>query len=351
MGIKRVEFSDETARRQFFAELKENCKAKSWRALAERFGLRRTAFQLYQYGESTIPETLFEEFLSFFRNERAEFYRRNVEFKDWNGGRVLGGKRLYKLHPEIFENGRRIAIKNNRERGPKADDFDLNVGLSDELCEFIGAFVGDGFAGKYGHSYVVELSGDGILDKDYLMNFHAPNIKRLLGVENNVFFRKDSRGMRVRFHSKFLFRLLTVRFGFPTGVKCYSVVIPEEIMSADKKFLFAAIRGVFDTDGCVFIDRRPSYARPYPRIAFITVSEKLFFQLKGILGRYFSIYTRKSELNGVQRFRIVVYGRKQLVKWMGLIGFSNERHLAKVRSLSPEWDSNPRPADVLLELC
>ena len=47
------------------------------------------------------------------------------------------------------------------------------------------------------------------------------------------------------------------------------------------------IRGIFDTDGGVFLDKRKIYKTKYPRIIFQTVSKPLFEQLSSILSKNF----------------------------------------------------------------
>jgi hypothetical protein len=60
------------------------------------------------------------------------------------------------------------------------------------------------------------------------------------------------------------------------------------------------------------------------------VSKPLFLQLKDFLKNYFSIYA--FEDNKRKAYRVEVYGHKQVSKWMKLIGFSNKRHLDKVKN-------------------
>lgn len=161
-----------------------------------------------------------------------------------------------------------------------------------------------------------------------------------MGLKFHTSFPKASNSIRTINNSKFLSFLLTKRFGFPLGVKCHAVKIPEEIINSETTFVFATIRGIFDTDGCVFIDKRNAYKNPYPRITFVTVSKQLYLQLKAFLENYFSLYCAKkmpaeSEYNRSPRYEITIYGKKQLEKWVQLIGFSNERHLSKIKTLKP----------------
>ena len=123
--------------------------------------------------------------------------------------------------------------------------------------------------------------------------------------------------------------MLKDRFKFPKGKKVYSVKIPEEIMNGKKELLYATVRGIFDTDGCIYFDKRARYRKPYPRITLQIANKALFLQLKSILNKEFKVYA--SERSN-RKFYIEIYGHEQLQKWMSVIGFSNPRHSDKINA-------------------
>ena len=94
----------------------------------------------------------------------------------------------------------------------------------------------------------------------------------------------------------------------------------------------STIRGLFDTDGGIFFDKRKSYCKPYPRIFFNTVSKGLFSQVSDFLSRNFKFYSSYRKEN--KSYGLEIYGYKNLKKWMTLVGFSNERHLRKIASVA-----------------
>jgi len=239
---------------------------------------------------------------------------------------LLGGKITASKHPEILERGRNIVL--SKLRG-KFRNYSLDIPLSKELCEFIGAFIGDGYTNKYNKRYLVELTGDKNLDIDYFTNILAKNICSILGINWSSTNHTNKNALRVFFHSKLLFKLLTERFKFPVGKKCYTVKIPEEILTAEEKFLYATIRGIFDTDGCVFFCQRKIYKKPYPRVTLQIASEPLYLQLSKFLAKEFSLYCYANR--GKRKYVIDIYGHAQLEKWINLIGFSNKRHLDRIK--------------------
>lgn len=331
----RVGFESSELRKEFFAAVREAASVKSWEELWAILGLLRGSFQGYQYGDHLLSLTVFDSMLQFLSAEKQALFRKQVFTRDRNWGQKKAGDTTYSKHPEIFENGRKIAIARHRERLAKRyPNIDLKTPLSLELCEFIGAFIGDGFSYSYkNRHFQVGFSGDKCLDKNYLEERIPSLANSFYKVHHSLKTRKDSNGCELNFYSKQLYLFLTRRFGFPKGVKTYTITIPTEIMHNEEKFIFATIRGIFDTDGNVFIDKRKIYTCPYGRITQMTVSKSLHKQLKEFLQKHFSLYSAVKKQNGVPIYKITIYGNKQIRKWMQLIGFSNERHLCKIRDL------------------
>ncbi|MBS3101526.1 hypothetical protein J4204_05315 [Candidatus Woesearchaeota archaeon] len=142
------------------------------------------------------------------------------------------------------------------------------IKLNREICELIGAFIGDGYLGIYGrkkNQYVIGISGDKKLDEDYLKNYLKPLIKRNFPFTNpKLYYRNDENTLMLRVNSKILHNLF-MELGFDNGKKSNVVTIPKKIIE-NEEFVKMTIRGIFDTDGCVFFDKRKPYYKPYPRI-------------------------------------------------------------------------------------
>lgn len=347
---KRVLFENKEICREFFEKAKSAFGFSTWNEMYEYFGINRTQFQTYVYGQLSTPLSLYEKCAAKLAVLEKGYFDKHSEIRKGNWGTIKGGKVMSQKYPEILAAGRKLGLKSLEQfRGSRENhgyaikNFDLNMPLTEKLCEFVGAFIGDGYNGKCGRHYNFQMAGHKILDVAYL-EYLSENIKNMFeGIKTR--FRRYSKwnSMWMIINSKQLFELLTKRFGFPSGPKTFTVKIPDEIMNSEEKFIFSTIRGITDTDGGVFLDTRKAYAKPYPRITLVTVSKPLYLQLKNILGEYFSIYAAdKSKPNKI-KYEVTIYGHKQINKWMNLIGFSNYRHLRKIESL--RRDSNPRPAD------
>ncbi|MEK6857222.1 MAG: LAGLIDADG family homing endonuclease [Nanoarchaeota archaeon] len=201
--------------------------------------------------------------------------------------------------------------------------------LNSDICEFIGAFIGDGYLTNCKpHQYTVGITGDKLLDKEYICNYLSPLIKRSFDFTNpRIYYRNDENSILLRINSKKLSAFL-IDLGFHKGPKSHDVTIPKEIFSKPH-LMNHTIRGIFDTDGCVFFDKRNTYKKPYPRITLQSASIELIKQLEKYLSKHFKIYVSKSNRDGYRNC-IEIYGNEQLIKFLKLIGFSNKRHLNKV---------------------
>lgn len=205
------------------------------------------------------------------------------------------------------------------------------IKLNEEICEFVGAFIGDGYLGNYGkrkNQFLIGFSGNKILDEDYLKNYLLPLIKRQFPYASpHLRYRSDENTLVLYIYSKRLFEFFT-GIGFKSGIKARTVVIPECI-EEDEKLLKATIRGIFDTDGCLYFDNRKTYKKPYPRIVIQVASIPLIKQLNKHLSKEFTLYVDTSNRDG-KRNTLEIYGHQQLQRFLKLIGFSNKRHLSKI---------------------
>lgn len=200
------------------------------------------------------------------------------------------------------------------------------INLNKEICEFIGAFIGDGYLGKYQRSYVVCICGHKELDKKYIHYLSRLIKKNFDWTKPKIYERKDEKTIMLRIYSKELFNFM-MSLGFNCGVKARNVEIPKIILK-EEELTKATIRGIFDTDGCVYFDKRKKYNKKYPRITLQTASRNLLKQLETCLSKRYNLYIKYANANGYRNY-IEIYGHTQLERFLKEIGFSNERHIKK----------------------
>lgn len=319
--MHRIVFKNKKVCSEFFEEIKGKSEIKNWRRLGQIIGTSRSMIDNYRTGKLSLPENRFYELLNRLDDNRKEYFLILIKKIDSNWGQIIGGKKAYLINRKIFDRGREIALKNKQVKY----DFDINIPLSKDLCEFIGAFIGDGFTNKYVHLYQTQITGDSNLDSDYYYNVLKPICEKLFKIPPKISQKEG--WIRLTIYSKRLFELLTKRFNFPAGKKSYSVCIPEEILNEDEHLLYSTIRGMFDTDGGVGFDRRESYKKPYIRINYTSSSEKLIRQLDNILTNLGVNHSLHKKGNA---FMIQINGEKNIKNFISKIGFSNKRHLSKI---------------------
>jgi hypothetical protein len=103
--------------------------------------------------------------------------------------------------------------------------------------------------------------------------------------------------------------------------------IPKEIFK-DWNLAKHTIKGIADTDGSVFVSKKPGIEK-YPCIEITTTSPNLAHQLKTLLNeKGFRAVLRlekriKINPNALHSYKISLYGKNNLKKWVEEIGFSN----------------------------
>ena len=210
--------------------------------------------------------------------------------------------------------------------------------ITEDLGEFVGAFIGDGFAGKYGRVGMIQFTGHPKDDREYLENKLAPIIQKIFSVTPHIKVR--GRGLRITCYSKEMYEKITQNLKLPSGKKSTIVKIPEVFLRR-KKVMKAILRGIFDTDGTIVWDKRKIYRKPYPRLSISTVSEKLARQTSSLLKElgfrvcFRKVKRRKKVRN--QAYYIELYGFDQLKKWIDEIGFSNPKHIKRLCPGSLTW--------------
>ncbi|MDO8459880.1 MAG: LAGLIDADG family homing endonuclease [Nanoarchaeota archaeon] len=330
----RIKIRDENIRKYFFELVKEK-NSGLWKNVRKEYKTPRATFDKYRTGKLFIPEELFFKLFQDLNAKEKAYIMSSIEKFPDNFGNVLGGKKAYSINFDKFKEGR---IKGAQTMNKKRDNltpinFD-KIYLDKEICEFVGAFIGDGCFNKYKNKvYHIEFAGDKRYDLPYYKEKIIPIIRNFIPKIKPHFYISNRRenAVRIVFYSKELFIFLSDFIGFIPGKKTHTVKIPDKIMLSNDSLVRATIRGIFDTDGGVFLDKRKVYKKVYPRIIFSTVSKPLYEQLNQYLSKNFKIYRRFNEKRHI--YIIEIYGINQMKRWMSLIGFSNKRHLIKINQL------------------
>jgi len=201
--------------------------------------------------------------------------------------------------------------------------------ITKELAELVGTLIGDGYIYRNNRKYQIGFVGSPITDKEYF-----EYIKKLIlkewKKEAKIKFRE--RGLRIVIDSKEICEFLIDKLKIPHGEgKCEFVIIPKIIYS-DWNLAKHTIRGIVDTDGSIFVAKKPGVEK-YPSIEITTTSIILAKQLREILlSRQFrvaNIWKSKSKTSKRIAYRIPLNGKENIRKWIKDIGFSNSYKLGR----------------------
>lgn len=253
----------------------------------------------------------------------------NIQIKErfWYtkiGGKVAGNL-LYKKYGIIGGNPEKRRQK-WLEWWNKSGKFNLpenfiskNVNkpeINEDLAEFFGIMIGDGGMNKY----QLNISLNCKTDKNYAV-FVKNLIKKIFKIDPAIYKRQKQSLVNI-----VISRIQLVKFCNLLGLKIgnklkQNLDIPEWI-KINKKFAIVCVRGIIDTDGCVFnechkIKNKKYY---YPRLSLVSASESLRMSVFEIL--------KDLQLNPkIRNNRCVqIENKKDIKKYFKIIGTNNDKH-------------------------
>jgi ribosomal protein L39E len=257
----------------------------------------------------------------------------NVKLKDdyWYvlRGSSVGGKVVLKRYGKIGGNEKHRK-KKWREWWEKVGKFNLpkcfiakeiNVPQKDtELAEFVGIMIGDGGITK--NQVVITLNAKN--DRSYSL-FVKKIIKKLFNEEPSIFTREDESVINI-----VVSRVRLVSFCKSIGLKVgdklrQNLDIPNWI-KMNKEYAVACVRGLVDTDGCVFSHCYKINGRTYcyKKISFTSYSYSLICSVFYILKRI-GIKSRITH----NKKELWIDSQENVKKYFNYIGFHNLKHLKK----------------------
>ena len=186
----------------------------------------------------------------------------------------------------------------------------------EELAEFMGIMLGDGCIRN---PWQAGVSFNQHGDRPHA-EFIRTLIKQLFGLDAAYYIRPSSADLIIS--SAALVSFLQEQ-GFPKGSKCETLTqVPRWIQEA-QNLRNACLRGLMDTDGCVFRHRYRINGKEYsyPKLAFAAAIPCLTqFVLENLQALDIPAYVHQ------QGQRVFVYSRKAVVRYFKVIGTHNPRY-------------------------
>lgn len=205
--------------------------------------------------------------------------------------------------------------------------------ISEELAEETGLHIGDGTMNFYNIKNKIKgsyaLRGHIIDDVEHYNKVIFKLYKKVYSL--NISLRKMPSAGVYGFQkwSDDLVNFKHNKLFLPLGKKV-DIKIPN-IFFNKKELSIAVIRGIFDTDGMLYL--QPKYGKLYPRIEISTICKNLGLQINNTLKDLnirSTIYSSKrKEYNWSEIYKISVRGNVMLDKWMNIISPHNPKHWTK----------------------
>jgi len=205
--------------------------------------------------------------------------------------------------------------------------------ITSDLAEETGWHIGDGsmnyYINKGKNKGVYQLRGHIIDDKQHYLVRIKPLFESLYNLSLNLREMPSDSVFGFQIWNDDLVEF-KYNLGLPLGRKT-DVAIPFVFLK-DIKLLKAVIRGIFDTDGGIYLEKKNN--KLYPRLHISTISVKLADQLIKIFSSLGFRVTKHSELsnkkyNRQRSYIISIRGIEMFDKFMIEIQPKNPKHIQK----------------------
>lgn len=199
---------------------------------------------------------------------------------------------------------------------------EINIPTKDaRLAEFVGIMIGDGCISDY----ALRITLDTLVDKDYI-SYVVKLLKYLFNVDPTIFVHTDSRATDIIIQRKNLIDFC-INIGLNIGHKIRQNIDVPVWVKSDNEFSIACVRGLFDTDGCIFNHRYIVHKREYnyTKIAFTNKCPLVIKFVKDILLKLGFCVRISKNGNDVR-----IESKKDVQRYVDIIGTSNPKFLDKI---------------------
>ncbi len=199
---------------------------------------------------------------------------------------------------------------------------------SELLAEETGWHLGDGSMNYYLGKGLYQLRGHIKDDSDHYVQRIKPAYQELFNLNVNLRKMPSTGVYGFQVWAKDLVQFKNQKLGLPLGKKV-EFQIPGFIKNST--LLKAFVRGYFDTDGCLYLEKKNG--KLYPRLEMASISGKFMAQLNESLlnlGFKGSFYVEKREHKGWNDIhKVILRGDAMLNKWFSEIKPQNPKHIQK----------------------
>lgn len=170
-------------------------------------------------------------------------------------------------------------------------------------------------------------------DIPFFNNIIKPIINSFIDKEIPIRFRPKIGSINLNFVKNSLFDFIT-GFGFPVGKKGNRLFIPKQFY--ERNLVKYVVQGFFATDGSLVLTNNNGTL--YPRVEANGIAKDLikeisiFLNSKGINCRFYEAKRKNHDWKTwQQQYRIQINGKKNLKKFVKVIGFINPKQIERLQ--------------------
>ena len=310
-------------------------KYSDWAELSKEHGVSVRTLHDWRKGKSTIPFSTFKIFLSKagFEEKRLSYVLLNDYWHIKEASRKGALSRL-KLHGDLgTKEGRRkgglnsLLTHQQNKTGFRVLKAIVNPSKSVDLAELLGIMIGDGHLSVY----QVSVTTNSITDLE-----HAEFVKKLFvklfSLPVSISEKRFENAVNVVVSSKNLVGFLH-SCGMPIGNKIDNGLAVPIWIFKNIQFQKAFIRGLFDTDGCIYLDKHKIKNKIYNHVGW-TITSYASKLREGIIAILVNLDFSPTHTSSQKS----VFLRRQgeIKRYFSEIGSHNPKHLIRYKKFVGE---------------
>ncbi len=333
--MARVLFLSNISREDYFRSLKKLSGA-SWQVLAKKLNVSNRHFTDYRKGISTFPESISKVIEKQFVLKLPKDILIKKDYWYIKGAAKMGGKRRFELYGALGtrESRKKGGFNSLKSHLAKNTGFVtakkiLLPNKTIKLAEIVGVLMGDGsMTARQVHIYL-----DLKTDQEYAKYLHKLT-EELFGLKVGISRRENESTLVLRLNSVRLLSFLK-RIGLPNGNKIKQGLNIPLWINTRISWQIACLRGLFDTDGCTYVDFHKYKNKVYRHIcvAFTTYSPDLLQSMHVILRRLGYSPTLSGKRN------ILLRKENEVLRFFQEFKPSNKKHFDKIKKFMEEYRS------------
>jgi LAGLIDADG-like domain len=318
---ERLLFSE--APRNFFKWIVDR---SSWEELQKDANVSGRTLRSWRAGETSMPASIAIKWSSVYGVELPSYVISLVSERRSRAGQV-GGRARQEIWGNIGTNkgrslGGKNAIETHRKNptSPFVSRQVIKPKHSADFAELVGILLGDGTLTKY--QFVI--SSNSLEEKEYA-KYLSDLIQRIFSLTPSILFHPTVNAIRTICSSAQVIQHLQTE-GLQLGNKVkHQVGIPLWIKE-NTEYAHACLRGLIDTDGCVYFDRHKIKGKQYSSLGidFANASVPILNFVESTWKDLGFSPTRSG-------IHVRLRRKEEVFAYSKLIGFSNPKHARKIK--------------------